>query len=254
MDDGLRPSIYSHPLPYYLLRYGLAGGFIKMRYGAGPGLGGDQLDEPAPLLPPGGYPVHANTTYAMELQHLDVGPRMGWPGCSHRFGAERRHDRGSARFSRRPPGRVVRHQVMSEARTKPDTLPAASKAATLGLGTMGLLFVFGAAVQYNDPDPYSWAVLYLAAAGVSFAALWLPEAWKMPASVAVVAFIWAAALAPAAARTSFPDLFQSWEMMSIEMEEGREFLGLLLIAAWSAYLAHRGRNARQRSGPREEQS
>ena len=66
-DDGLRPSIYSHPLPYYLRRYGLNGGFIKMRYGAGPGLGGNQLSEPAPSLPPGGYPVYGNTTYAMEL-------------------------------------------------------------------------------------------------------------------------------------------------------------------------------------------
>ncbi len=76
----------------------------------------------------------------------------------------------------------------------------------------------------------------------------------MPASVAVVAFMWAATLAPAAARTSFPDLFKSWEMMNSEMEEGREFLGLLLVAAWTAYLAHRGRKARQRRAPREEQS
>ena len=76
-DDGLRPSIYSHPLPYYLRRYGLAGGFIKMRYGAGPGLGNDQLDEPAPLLPPGGYPVYANTTYAMELHTWTAVPEWG---------------------------------------------------------------------------------------------------------------------------------------------------------------------------------
>lgn len=114
---------------------------------------------------------------------------------------------------------------------------------------MGALFVFGAAVQYNDPDPYSWTALYLAAAGVSFAALWMPGAWKMAAAVATVAFIWAATLAPAATRTSFPELFQSWEMMSDGMEEGREFLGLLLIAAWTSYLAYRGRNTQ-----REEES
>ena len=143
---------------------------------------------------------------------------------------------------------------MSEAHATSDTLPVTSMAATLGMGAMGVLLIFGAAVQYNDPDPYSWAALYLAAAGVSFAALWLPEASKMPASVAAVAFIWAATLAPAVTRTSFPDLFQSWEMMSTEMEEGREFLGLLLIAAWTAYLAHRGRKARQRGARREDQS
>lgn len=143
---------------------------------------------------------------------------------------------------------------MPEARAMRDRLAVASKAATLGVGTMGVLFVLAAALQYNDPDPYAWAALYLAAAGVSFATLWLPDAWKMPASVAVVAFIWAATLAPAVTRTSFPDLFQSWEMMSTEMEEGREFLGLLLVGAWTAYLAQRGRKTRQRSAPREEQS
>ncbi len=114
----------------------------------------------------------------------------------------------------------------------------------IGISTMGALFVFAAAVQYNDPDPYSWAALYLAVAGVSFAALRLPSAWKIPAAVAVVAFVWAATLVPAVVRTSFPDLFQSWEMMSTEMEEGREFLGLLLAATWTAYLARRGRKTR----------
>ena len=138
-------------------------------------------------------------------------------------------------------------QMKPEAPTTSAGRSVASTAMTLSMGAMGVLFIFGAAVQYNDPDPFSWAALYLAAAGVSFAALWLPEAWKTPASVAVVAFIWAVTLTPAAARTSFPDLFQSWEMMSTEMEEGREFLGLLLIAAWTAYLAYRGRKARQRS-------
>ena len=86
--------------------------------------------------------------------------------------------------------------------------------------------VFAAVVQYNDPDPYAWLVLYLAAAGVSFAALWFPDLWKIPAVVAVGAFVWAATLVPTVTQTSFPDLFQSWEMMSREMEEGREFLGL----------------------------
>jgi len=118
-----------------------------------------------------------------------------------------------------------------------------SKAVTLGIGAMGALLVLGAAVQYNDPDPYSWAALYLAAAAVSFAALWIPPAWKISGVVAAVASIWAATLAPAAWRTSFPDLFRSWEMMSIEMEGGREFFGLLLVAAWTAYLAYRGRKA-----------
>ena len=134
---------------------------------------------------------------------------------------------------------------MPEENTIPDTLAVPSKTAKFGIGTMGMFLVFSAAVQYNDPDPYAWLVLYLAAAGVSFAALWFPDLWKIPAVVAVGAFVWAATLVPTVTQTSFPDLFQSWEMMSREMEEGREFLGLLSVASWTTYLVHRGRKTQQ---------
>ena len=134
---------------------------------------------------------------------------------------------------------------MAEENAIPDTLEMPSKTAKLGVGTMGMLLVFAAVVQYNDPDPYAWLVLYLAAAGVSFAAVWFPDLWKIPAVVAVGAFIWAATLVPTVTQTSFPDLFQSWEMRSREMEEGREFLGLLSVASWTTYLVHRGRKTQQ---------
>ena len=134
---------------------------------------------------------------------------------------------------------------MPEENAIPDTLEMPSKTAKLGVGTMGMLLVFAAVVQYNDPDPYAWLVLYLAAAGVSFAALWFPVSWKIPVVVAVGAFVWAATLVPTVTQTSFPDLFQSWEMMSREMEEGREFLGLLSVASWTTYLVHRGRKTQQ---------
>ena len=127
----------------------------------------------------------------------------------------------------------------------PDTLEMPSKTAKLGVGSVGVLLVFAAVVQYNDPDPYAWLVLYLAAAGVSFATLWFPYLWKIPAVVAVGAFVWAATLVPTVTQTSFPDLFQSWEMMSREMEEGREFWGLLSVASWTTYLVHRGRKTQQ---------
>ncbi|MBM52123.1 MAG: hypothetical protein CL485_03855, partial [Acidobacteria bacterium] len=57
---------------------------------------------------------------------------------------------------------------MPEENAIPDTLEMPSKTAKLGVGTIGVLLVFAAVVQYNDPDPYAWLVLYLAAAGVSF--------------------------------------------------------------------------------------
>jgi len=106
---------------------------------------------------------------------------------------------------------------------------------------MAALFVFAAAVQINDPDPWLWVALYIAAASVSLAALWRPSQAVPAMLVAAIAILWAATLVPAAARTSLPDLFQSWEMMSVEMEEGRELAGLTLVAAWTGYLALRAR-------------
>lgn len=76
-DAGLRPSIYSHPLPYRLLRYELNGGFLAYRYFAGPGLGDGELEEPALMAEPGGYPVYPNTTYAMELHTWTSVPEWG---------------------------------------------------------------------------------------------------------------------------------------------------------------------------------
>ena len=130
------------------------------------------------------------------------------------------------------------------ARAVADTSEARSKVATIGISMMAVLLLFGVAVQYNDPDPFGWMALHSAAAVVSFASLRRPRAWPVAAAIAAVALVWAATLAPAAARTSFPDLFRSWEMMSTEMEEGREFLGLLLVAAWTSCLAYHGRKAR----------
>lgn len=116
-----------------------------------------------------------------------------------------------------------------------------SGSARVGFGAMALLFLFAAAVQYNDPDPWAWFALYLAAAGVSLAAIWRPGQWIPAAAVALVSIIWAVVLAPAAIRTSLPDLFQSWEMMSTEMEEGRELGGLILAAVWTGALALRAK-------------
>ncbi len=124
--------------------------------------------------------------------------------------------------------------------------------ANLGIGAMGLLLLFGALVQYNDPDPWRWIVMYLIAAVATFSAILRPHAWKSAAVIAVIATVWCLALLPAAARTSFPDLFQSWEMMSTEMEEGRELGGLLLIAVWTGFLALRGRKISDRSAAEQQ--
>ena len=78
-DDGLRPCIYGHPIPYYLYRYDSPGGFIEIRYGKEerPSLGDGGWIEPVPFMPPGGKPVYANTVYAMELHCWTDVPEWG---------------------------------------------------------------------------------------------------------------------------------------------------------------------------------
>jgi len=74
--EGLRPAIYSHPIPLFIMRYNLPGGFYEdTRYGAGPALGDGESEEPSPR---GEYPVYLNTVYAMELDTLTSIPE--WDG------------------------------------------------------------------------------------------------------------------------------------------------------------------------------
>ncbi len=75
-DEGLRASIYSHPIPHYLMRYSLNGGFFHgTRYGAGPDMGGGENGEELPSER--GEPVYNNTVYAMELDTKSIVPEWG---------------------------------------------------------------------------------------------------------------------------------------------------------------------------------
>jgi hypothetical protein len=101
----------------------------------------------------------------------------------------------------------------------------------------GLLFLLGAAVQYNDPDPLGWVLVYLAASIASFVRAMgrLPRA--VPAVVGVCALVWAGTLArEVLGRGEFTSMFGAWEMANAGVEEAREFWGLIIIAGWMAVL------------------
>jgi hypothetical protein len=111
-------------------------------------------------------------------------------------------------------------------------------------GLLGAFFVFGALVQLNDPDPVQWIAIYVAAAALAFAAVRAALPPWLPALLGVIAVAWAVAILPGALRTSFPEMFRSYRMMGAAMEEGRETLGLAVIAAWMATLAIASKRAR----------
>ncbi len=100
-----------------------------------------------------------------------------------------------------------------------------------------IAFIFGFIVQYNDPDPARWMAIYGAAA---LACGWYAAGrrqWFVPAVVLVIATVWAATLAPAAlGKVGFGELFEAFEMKDERVEIGREFGGLVIIAAWMLVL------------------
>jgi len=72
-DEGLRADVYSHPLPLYLNRYELNGGFLYLeRYGAGPEIARSEGEPESDLL------IGRNTVYALELDVLYSVPE--WDG------------------------------------------------------------------------------------------------------------------------------------------------------------------------------
>lgn len=102
---------------------------------------------------------------------------------------------------------------------------------------MGIVFTLFAAAQYNDPDPIRWIAIYGIAAVLSFAATRRALSPFLPAAHALVAVGWALVLLPSALETSFGKMFGTVRMMSPEVEEGRETLGLLIAGTWTLALA-----------------
>jgi hypothetical protein len=102
---------------------------------------------------------------------------------------------------------------------------------------MAVLFAFAAVVQYNDPDPLRWMAVYGLAMLTCVRALAARLPRLLPALVGLGALVWAGTLAPGVVgRVSVGELFQSYGMLSMAVEEGREMGGLLIVAVWMGLL------------------
>jgi len=101
------------------------------------------------------------------------------------------------------------------------------------------LFLVGAVVQWNDPDPYVWIAAYAFASSLSVAAL-LGHVVILPNAVAAAVFgVWFATIA-ASLMGAPSEAFKSFEMQAASHEEPREAVGLVLLSGWSATLAIKG--------------
>ncbi len=102
------------------------------------------------------------------------------------------------------------------------------------------LFLFGAFVQLNDPDPYAWVAIYIAAGLVCILAVRRPKLHYPAIVVAAIALLWAGFLAPHVfGTTGFGEMFGGWKMSDINVEYSREMYGLLVIAIWMVILGIR---------------
>ena len=89
----------------------------------------------------------------------------------------------------------------------------------------GLLCIISAILQYNDPDPLLWMIIYGVAALVSFGV----ATKKIPYSVPLVLGI----LCLVGCFFVFPETFEGFEIGKGDIknvEEGREAVGLLIMA------------------------
>ena len=104
-------------------------------------------------------------------------------------------------------------------------------------GLFMLAFLLSVAVQYNDPDPWLWALLYGAAA-ISCLAWQLNKlSWLPPALLATIALLWTLWLLPQfVGKVEVADIFASLSMKTTDVEEAREAGGSLLVFLWMAVL------------------
>jgi hypothetical protein len=101
------------------------------------------------------------------------------------------------------------------------------------------LFLVGAIVQWNDPDPYLWIAAYVVASSLSVAAL-LGHVVILPNAVAAIVFgVWFVSIA-ASLLGAPSEAFTSFKMQAASHEEPREAVGLVLLSGWSATLAIKG--------------
>ena len=107
-----------------------------------------------------------------------------------------------------------------------------------------VLFAISAGLQYNDPDPVGWALMYLAATALA-AGNFRGASWVRPLGLALIAInlVWMVTLAPgmgAFIERGDPALLAAtMKAGDPVIEEAREFLGLGIVALYSLAAALR---------------
>ena len=103
-----------------------------------------------------------------------------------------------------------------------------------------LAYVASTLVQFNDPDPWAWIAIYVAAAGMCIAWFRRRVPRWYPTALLVISLLWIGSLLPAVVgKVSPAEIFESISMRTRAIEEAREIGGLALVAIWAGALMHR---------------
>ena len=95
------------------------------------------------------------------------------------------------------------------------------------------VFLLSAALQWNDPDPLPWIVIYSLAATSCLLVTRNSACRTFALAIALGSALWAATLAPQVlGAVSFSAMFQDMQMKNTAVEQGRETGGLLMISLW----------------------
>jgi len=107
---------------------------------------------------------------------------------------------------------------------------------------MAALFIFAAALQYNDVDIIRWVAMYLGAALVCILDLINRPKPVLAVVVGIIALAWSVLyIVHGAWKVPLPALFSEWEMKDQTIVAGREMNGLFIIAVWMAFAWWTGR-------------
>jgi len=109
------------------------------------------------------------------------------------------------------------------------------------LRVLNLLFLanylLSIGLQYNDPDPMRWMLMYGAAAVACIIAMRRPVPRWLTGVTIAAALVWMAVLMPRVlGQVGLAEMFQERGMATMQIEEGREEIGLALIIVWMAVL------------------
>jgi hypothetical protein len=98
-------------------------------------------------------------------------------------------------------------------------------------------FLLSTIVQFNDPDPLRWIMIYSAMVIVCALHHFARLPWKIAAIPVLICLTWIASLLPALNQgVPWREVLGSLAMQNDTVEEVREIGGLLLVLLWAAVL------------------